>query len=296
VSYSRKIPFALGQIAAATALSFSAGMAHSQIVADGKLETTDYQLGFSVGFIDDAGNAIGDGRLYFGSNATGQFLYFQMPLTYVDNTYGTNASSGWTKGHTFSDFLGSDSFGSVKKGAGVGFGWGANSVQIDYIAGVGCSSTGTGCTDYRSGGVGLGADAGLYKVDGQVYSGSAASILEMATSLEYNLNQYPSFIGSLNSPASVAAAPNWIYEVGYEIQFAPGTFNAAAWINPSTALSLITLGSPHVSPSMKTYGGYEDPECIQGCAPIPEPETYAMLLAGLGLLAWARRRRKSSSG
>jgi hypothetical protein len=116
----------------------------------------------------------------------------------------------------------------------------------------------------------------------------------MATSLEYNLNQYPSFIGGLNSPASVAAAPNWIYEVGYEIQFAPGTFGAAAWIDPSTALSLITLGSPHVSPSMTTFGGYEDPQCIQGCitTPIPEPETYAMLLAGLGLLGWHARRRK----
>lgn len=292
MSLSRKIPFVLGQIATATALIFGAGTARGAIVADGKLETADYQLGFSVGFIDDTGQAIGDGRLYFGSNAAGQFLYFQMPLAYVDNTYGTYATIGWTKGHTFNDLLGSDSFGSVKKGVGTGFGWGANSVQVDYIAGVGCDSKGVGCTDYRSGGVGLGADAGLYKVDGQVYAGTAASILEMATSLEYNLNQYPSFIGSLNSPASVAAAPNWIYEVGYEIQFAPGTFNAAAWINPLTALSLITLGTPHVSPSKDTFGGYEDPECIQGCAPIPEPETYAMLLAGLGLLAWARRRRK----
>jgi hypothetical protein len=29
-------------------------------------------------------------------------------------------------------------------------------------------------------------------------------------------------------------------------------------------------------------------------APIPEPETYAMLLAGLGFLGWAHRRRKAS--
>jgi hypothetical protein len=30
-------------------------------------------------------------------------------------------------------------------------------------------------------------------------------------------------------------------------------------------------------------------------APIPEPETYAMLLAGLGLLAFIARRRRNES-
>jgi hypothetical protein len=29
-------------------------------------------------------------------------------------------------------------------------------------------------------------------------------------------------------------------------------------------------------------------------APIPEPETYALMLGGLGVLAWAARRRKAS--
>ena len=28
-------------------------------------------------------------------------------------------------------------------------------------------------------------------------------------------------------------------------------------------------------------------------AAVPEPETYAMMLAGLGLLGWAARRRKA---
>ncbi len=31
---------------------------------------------------------------------------------------------------------------------------------------------------------------------------------------------------------------------------------------------------------------------MTGVAPVPEPETYAMMLAGLGLLAWTGRRRK----
>ncbi|MDP2811103.1 MAG: FxDxF family PEP-CTERM protein [Rhodocyclaceae bacterium] len=30
-----------------------------------------------------------------------------------------------------------------------------------------------------------------------------------------------------------------------------------------------------------------------GTAPVPEPETYALMLAGLGLVGWAARRRKA---
>jgi hypothetical protein len=33
---------------------------------------------------------------------------------------------------------------------------------------------------------------------------------------------------------------------------------------------------------------------VYSLAPVPEPETYAMLLAGLGLLGFTARRRKSS--
>ena len=33
---------------------------------------------------------------------------------------------------------------------------------------------------------------------------------------------------------------------------------------------------------------------VYGITPVPEPETYAMLLAGLGLVGWAARRRKQA--
>ena len=33
-----------------------------------------------------------------------------------------------------------------------------------------------------------------------------------------------------------------------------------------------------------------------GVAPIPEPETYALMLAGLGVLGWAARRRQAGRG
>jgi hypothetical protein len=34
---------------------------------------------------------------------------------------------------------------------------------------------------------------------------------------------------------------------------------------------------------------------IGGVAPVPEPETYAMLLAGLGLVGWQARRRTQAA-
>jgi hypothetical protein len=40
-----------------------------------------------------------------------------------------------------------------------------------------------------------------------------------------------------------------------------------------------------------TMSGYPESQVITA-APVPEPESYAMLLAGLGLVGWAARRRE----
>ncbi|MGH8638012.1 MAG: PEP-CTERM sorting domain-containing protein [Burkholderiales bacterium] len=46
-----------------------------------------------------------------------------------------------------------------------------------------------------------------------------------------------------------------------------------------------------------TYdGGFVQLRVIKALAPVPEPETYALMLAGVGMVAWAvkgkRRQRK----
>jgi CHRD domain/PEP-CTERM motif len=59
----------------------------------------------------------------------------------------------------------------------------------------------------------------------------------------------------------------------------------------STLLTGVQDGKAYVNiHTPGTYGGGE----IRGfLAPVPEPETYALMLAGLGVLAWvAKRRRK----
>ena len=47
--------------------------------------------------------------------------------------------------------------------------------------------------------------------------------------------------------------------MGYEIQFAAGTFNAKDWIDKAKAPGLISLDNPSVSPSKKTFKEYTSP-------------------------------------
>jgi hypothetical protein len=298
------------KIAAAVALALSATPVWATpIVADGKLDSTDgstYQLGYSIGFLDDKGNSIGDGRLYFGINGgdNTQFLYFQLPVSYVDNTYGTNAAADWgKKGHTFNDLLGSDRWGVYDKKSGTGgFGWSGNSLTIDYLAGV-CADTNNdskcdksaAVTSYRSGGVGTAlTDGAIDNNDGAINSGSVAAILEIATSLEYDL-----LFVDPTATTNSSTDPNWINEVGYEIQFAAGTFDPADWLDPDVAFSLLDLGVVHASPSKTNYSSYDTPTCILGCTPsndVPEPESLLLLGGGLAALGWARRRKPPNRG
>lgn len=62
-------------------------------------------------------------------------------------------------------------------------------------------------------------------------------------------------------------------------------FTFAAGMNP---YSLVVDGTTTVKSSNNGYGG-----SIQ-VSPVPEPKTYAMLLAGLGLLAFTARRRRTN--
>lgn len=68
-------------------------------------------------------------------------------------------------------------------------------------------------------------------------------------------------------------------------------FNADFISNYSFTANTITLDMNSGSVNDYQVGGTAV-FAINGVAPIPEPETYAMMLAGLGLLGIAARRRK----
>jgi len=328
MSVKRKIPLALRQLALASALATVYGHAGAVLVADGKLGdgavgsahgtaaaalTEGYSTGWVVGFNDDKGHFIGNGQLWFGTGADGsQFLYFMMPTDYVDNTYGTNAS---TSGHTLNDLLG-DSLG-----ANVNFQWNdkagnyagagtTSSGQIDYLAdcsgsttaaancpnkyrSAGIGNTGTGVVEFANGG------SSKWSNTDNSLSGSAASMLQVATSLEYDLNMIDP-TATTNSSLNA----NWLKEVGYELQFKAGTFDPTKWgqdvqlVNGQVTIpGLLTLGDPHVSPPKATFGAFASPCLIgsSGCG-VPEPGTTWLLGAGLVGMAWyARRRRQGMS-
>jgi len=330
----RKIPFAIRNLALAVALTTAGTQAGAVLVADGKLGTNalggptsgaaaaaaeGYTSGWSIGFQDDKGNLIGNGQLWFGTDLSGaQYLYFQLPFDYVDNCYNTSAAAcpGWGGGHTFKDLLNSDSMGANPNftWTNAAAGGATNAARIDYIAdcsdGLGCNAAG-----YKSGGVGFpvtgqgaagtnGGGAKWSQMDSAL-TGSAASILEIATSLEYNLEKFGTGFETNSS-----TDPNWVKEVGYELKFAAGTFDPVKWANPNVQAvndgkgnitiqvpGLLTLGDPHVSPPKVTFGGYTSP-CMIGnplCTPVPEPSTPLLLLGGLAGMAWYARRRRESS-
>ncbi len=56
-------------------------------------------------------------------------------------------------------------------------------------------------------------------------------------------------------------------------------------------------GTNFIAVALEDHGGLTafDMQITAGVAPIPEAETYAMMLAGLGLLGVATRRRKQKS-
>jgi hypothetical protein len=278
------------KMAMAAALAAVCTQASAVIVADGKLGTNEYQLGFQMQMLDSYGASLGYAKLYFGENgASGdQFLYIQLPTAYVDNTYGNNDS--WSGTHLFTDLLSGDK---------QSISWGGNTLTMDYLE---CTSnaSATCSAGYASGGGGGTSGFGTASAGGATgsntyndgsFSGTAlakGSVKDVATSLEYNLK-------NVNSGATTnwdSSNPNWIKEVGYEVEFAPGTFNAADWIDKAKAPGLISISDPSVSPSKKAFKDYLPPTCIYGCANVPEPGTNVLLGVGAMSLLWFARRRR----
>lgn len=75
-----------------------------------------------------------------------------------------------------------------------------------------------------------------------------------------------------------------------------GRLSSGEWIswtlNFATAQTPL-LGTPPVALHVQSWGpGNNNSGWYTPTSPIPEPETYGMLLAGLGLLAFATRRRR----
>ena len=74
-----------------------------------------------------------------------------------------------------------------------------------------------------------------------------------------------------------------------------GGFLASNGGTPATAFNALVAGldagKAYLNLHTTTFGGGE----IRGLlAPVPEPQTYALMLAGLGVLGWAAKRRQGA--
>ena len=125
---------------------------------------------------------------------------------------------------------------------------------------------------YQSFTVGAG---GSYTVSFDAFGTGLAELFNSTTSGAPNYSSYAGVLGS--APGAWGTAPT------------PG------WQNVSFAFTADPLASYHLYFSgTGTQGLLVDNVDVTMAAPVPEPESYAMMLAGLGALGFMARRRKQS--
>lgn len=74
-----------------------------------------------------------------------------------------------------------------------------------------------------------------------------------------------------------------------------GTFMTANGGTPSTAFSALLAGLDAGRSYLNIHSSFAPGGEIRGfLQPVPEPETYALLLSGLAVVGWVARRRKSA--
>lgn len=136
-----------------------------------------------------------------------------------------------------------------------------------------------------------------------------ASITDSGSGVAFSEGGSPS-----NLPGGNTASPSFVTTAGFladsDPAVSPNGVSSGEWvaitfdlINGKTyADTLAALALPNgggtgdlrIGVHVQSYtGGYSE-SFINNPAPVPEAETYAMMLAGLGLVGWAARRRGRS--
>ncbi|MDD2811466.1 FxDxF family PEP-CTERM protein [Rhodoferax sp.] len=132
-----------------------------------------------------------------------------------------------------------------------------------------------------------------------------ANFVELATTGNSSMSQTIFATGLVELSFWYAARPS---TTSNDIDFSFGGLNGTVlhgvtggashnWQQYKSVVDLGNSGSAvlsfysHNNGLVKSYGGSLDNISVTA---VPEPETYAMLLAGLGVLGWARRRKNKS--
>lgn len=222
---------------------------------------------------------------------------YTIDLNLQQNTLNTDLAN--PAGYSFSLNLASDAlFNSFIAGANLGsLSWnltavetqGADTVTQTYSA---LPPTGISNDNGRTMAAGVGAFAGLVN-NGMTAQGSANSAVFAANTPGYANNPLgqnpfgPNNGGLLNFNNSGSLANN-SFESGLGLV-------SMAFLATGTANSIYSPLSGALSP-VRVYIGPDYTLHIAAVAAVPEPETYAMLLAGLGLMGAIARRRRQQQG
>jgi len=268
-----------------------------------------YDVGFNVEF-DVNGNPA-NGFLFLGQSGNTQYMYFQMPLEFVDTAYGDESlAHGWSNIRSFDKIIGSDrliDFRFPNDGDEI-------RVDIDVLACVDdcVKDKKTKVYDddlntYQSSGY---EDwGGKNKSDGDDYGTDAVDFFSsIKTSMDYNVGLQG--FNSLNSGATGSDAEKWVYHYGFEFEFKENVFAFGQNINGLNANSLsayLQLGDSHASSAKDgpntaptTVGGRCDADCLPGSSNAPEltavaePTSIAIFGLAIIILALASRKRRLS--
>jgi PEP-CTERM motif len=100
-----------------------------------------------------------------------------------------------------------------------------------------------------------------------------------------------------SSSASISLSGNLTSSGGYQSsQFYTGAntlFSGSSQYNSEFGLSFINGTTSEITGSYSVATSVEGVNNVVPAVPVPEPETYAMMLAGLGLLGFVARRKKA---
>lgn len=134
-------------------------------------------------------------------------------------------------------------------------------------------------------------------VSGAGFYGTTTTGVRQVSDLEALATRYlPSVTGNAtNSAAFQLAVWEIVNESSGTYNIASGSFHAtsAAAATAATMLSGLTLATTNTAQILSVWKETGSPtQDLAVFAPVPEPDTYAMMLAGLGLIGFIVRQRK----